>query len=762
MNPGRLLVAAVALSLIIYGGAQAQTLSEALNSQLIWTSGGDASWETTTEITRDGLGARSGPLALGQESWIETTVTGPTALVFWWRTDSYPSSSPLIFSGTGVQISGFDSVWERYSFYVPSGNQKVRWTFRQKAITSTREQRTYLDAVALADPEPVIITISPTNQIVLAGDSVSICGKAEGTAPIRYSWLKNGVLQYHSTPCLTIDSAQSSADYAMVAANATGSVTSQVATLTVIPSAPVFTQQPLSRGVPPFSTVTLTAIVKGTFPLAMQWYSNGVPVRMQAGPKLWISSVEPFHYADYWLVATNALGAATSQVARLSYSPVVAWGNNDYGQNEVPCTATNVISCVGGDLHWLALRDDGNVVGWGSDTWCCDEYYGQATVPPEATNVIGIAAGSAHSLAVREDGSVVKWGRIIFSDWQDLPAELANVASVAHGSGARHALALRWDGTVVEWGSPYFGLLPVPKQVTNIVSVAAGSYHSLALRPDGTVLSWGQNLSFESPQVVPPEATNVVAIATGWYHNLALRDDGTVAAWGRPVYGSASYTNVPLSATNIVAVACGGSQSLALRRDGRVLSWGSLGNAVPTYATNVVGLAGSQDGMVAILAHGPPRLSVPLLDRSVTSGKTAYFYSPSVGAWPLSYQWRFNGTNLEGATNAWLAVTNVQPGSTGLYSVVVTNNLGMVESRHCALTVQPDQPKIDLPSLSVSQGQFGFTAEGSPGFTWKVDTSSDLNHWTELATITNATGTMTFTTPETTGPKRFYRLRLHQ
>jgi uncharacterized protein (DUF1800 family) len=42
----------------------------------------------------------------------------------------------------------------------------------------------------------------------------------------------------------------------------------------------------------------------------------------------------------------------------------------------------------------------------------------------------------------------------------------------------------------------------------------------------------------------------------------------------------------------------------------------------------------------------------------------------------LSYQWRFNGTNLPGQTGPTLPLTNIQPATTGIYSVVVTSTTG--------------------------------------------------------------------------------------
>ena len=59
--------------------------------------------------------------------------------------------------------------------------------------------------------------------------------------------------------------------------------------------------------------------------------------------------------------------------------------------------------------------------------------------------------------------------------------------------------------------------------------------------------------------------------------------------------------------------------------------------------------------------------------QSVPAGTSASFSVTASGAAPLNYQWRFNGTDIAGATGATYTLANTQPANLGLYTVVVTS-----------------------------------------------------------------------------------------
>ena len=76
----------------------------------------------------------------------------------------------------------------------------------------------------------------------------------------------------------------------------------------------------------------------------------------------------------------------------------------------------------------------------------------------------------------------------------------------------------------------------------------------------------------------------------------------------------------------------------------------------------------------------------------VPSGGNVGFTVFKAGIAPTTYQWRFRGTNIAGATGSSLNLTNVQVSDGGNYTVVLTNSAGTVTSSNAFLDVRVPDP----------------------------------------------------------------------
>jgi hypothetical protein len=137
-----------------------------------------------------------------------------------------------------------------------------------------------------------------------------------------------------------------------------------------------------------------------------------------------------------WIITVAVAGLP---LAGHAAPEVVAWGDNNYGQTNVPDGLSNVVAIAAGDYHSLALTYDGRVVAWGFNT------SGQANVPGGLSNLVAIAAGGEHSLALTAEGRVVSWGANEYGQ-TTVPGGLSNVVAIA--AGFFHSLALLRQPTV--------------------------------------------------------------------------------------------------------------------------------------------------------------------------------------------------------------------------------------------------------------------------------------------------------------------------
>lgn len=266
---------------------------------------------------------------------------------------------------------------------------------------------------------------------------------------------------------------------------------------------------------------------------------------------------------------------------------VIAWGDNDEGEADVPVGLDSVIAIAAGWYHSVAVTGDGKVVAWGSNA------RGLLDVPTGLPGVTAVAAGQYHSLALTVAGTVAAWGGNGYGQC-DVPTGLSQVSSIA--AGCDHSLAVA-SGRVYAWGGDRYGQASPPANMPDVTAVAAGAGHSLALTQEGTVVAWGLNDFGET--VAPVGLGDVVAIAAGVNQSVAVKADGTVVAWGRPEAGL-----IPADLSDVVAISGIGTHCLALTSGGLVRAWGSndCGECdVPQVLAGVTAIAAGYGHSLAVM-----------------------------------------------------------------------------------------------------------------------------------------------------------------
>lgn len=616
------------------------------------------------------------------------------------------------------------------------------WAEVSNALGTTRSVAARLIVEGLAP----VITRQPQNEAVAEGSPAVFSVGAGGTTPLDYQWQFEGINITGATNALLELSHVVHADaghYGVVVGNAWGTVTSNPALLVVNDSPPSISAQPASQRMVLRGTVVFRVLAMGSAPLSYQWQFNGADIQGATDAQLVVRGVRPADAGTYRVVVSNWVGSVTSGDAGLSIvaSLVVAWGDNALGQTDVPAGLTNAAAVAAGYSGSLALNKDGTVTAWGNDS------YGQTDVPPGLSNIVAVASGNDHNLALGDDGTVFAWGWNAYGQ-VDVPPGLSNVIAIA--AGGYHSLALTEGGTVSAWGWNVYGQTDVPSGLSNVVAIAAGDFRNAALRNDGVVFDWG------IPSGPSPAASDAVAIAAGNCLGLALQDDGHVVGWG--------CTEVPADLTNIVAISAFDEHALALKDDGSVVAWGAdtYGQAeVPAGLTNVIGIAAGTYHSLALLGDGSPSITGHPWNTAASKGSAVTFRTLAAGSPPLSYQWRFDGVDLAGETNASLTIAQVQAAQAGYYQSVITNSFGTAVSRPAALVL------LDQVAFDLGAGAIHFTSSGLHlrliGLSGQAGVviwaSPDLTSWAPILTLDPSSGEFDFIDPSATNLyQRFYRV----
>jgi hypothetical protein len=155
----------------------------------------------------------------------------------------------------------------------------------------------------------------------------------------------------------------------------------------------------------------------------------------------------------------------------------------------------------------------------------------------------------------------------------------------------------------------------------------------------------------------------------------------------------------------------------------------SIANVQPVHdgeysvlITDAVGTIGSAVARLTVLTH--PVFTLQPTNRTVTNTPTPLnvtLNSAASSSTPVRYQWLFFGTNLPAATNASLALSNVQVSHAGPYAVVATDNYGSITSATALLTVLV-RPVITLQPVSQSAVE-----GGSATFTVAADGTAPIS-----------------------------------
>jgi hypothetical protein len=559
-------------------------------------------------------------------------------------------------------------------------------------------------------PAPAI-TQQPQSVTTRLGSNAVFTASAE-PVPVTFQWLHNGTpLPDATNRVLQLNSIELSqaGDYALLAANAVGSVTSAVATL-AIDRTPLMLQAPSPLRLPPGWTGQFAVQVRGEGPLTYEWYHDGSPVGGANEAVLVLANLSANDTGLYSVVVANAFGAVTGAPVALTLTSGVAFDlERDFSAVWNPNSAWSY-GYDSGPLILLTnqsgLTADNGVVLEG---WRYNEtepfVLRNATTSPAFLGTNELAPDTVALFC--SQSSVVGWGVVQLTLPPGGPSgfRLSVFAEPFFPDPDRYDFYFGvWANDVLVCSQGFFDWTGGSFGYTNLLS----------LKP-GDALSF-----FVGTSELLPGAVRLWATLDGWTNGLPLP----------------SVTNEPQT----IRVRQGQSASFAATVDGAPIlyyQWLHDGSAIAgetnswlvvpdvqrsdtgQYSIIVSNNGGTTTGLVAtLLLDESPIITSSPQALPVMMDCTARFDVVATGAVPLHYQWRFNGANLPGATGSTFVIPHVRTSDAGSYDVVVANDQGGATSAVARLAVVLDpvfDVRRDFSLVSNPNGVWTYGGSGNVG-----------------------------------------------
>ncbi|MCF7763615.1 MAG: immunoglobulin domain-containing protein [Verrucomicrobia bacterium] len=613
-------------------------------------------------------------------------------------------------------------------------------------ITLTAKEPAGGQAVTAFDlrvaPLPPGIVRQPADQQAVAGSEVTFSVLATGSKPLTYQWKRDNVdIPGAGNSVLLLKNVKPSeaGTYSVVVGNTLASVTSRDAVLAVVVPLRI-TSQPLSQKVLAGGNVTLAVVAEGSGQLTYQWSANGVDIPNATGANLVLNAVDPIVAGSYVVTVSSAGVSVKSQPAQLDViAPVVITGQPQPQTVAAGGAADFTVVATGSQpirYQWQFQGRD--ISGETAPTLALTNLK-----PQDSGNysvVVSNAGGSVRSGAAE---LVVAAPPVIKRQPQPKQVLAGGDASFSVTVSGTPPLAYQWslNGTAIP------GATSATLALTGVTPAQGGDYTVDVSNPGGAVTSVPATLAVNEPVVITaqPQRQTVAAGGTASFSVTATGSAPLTYQWKFRGVDMPGETNPTLTVANVNAASHAGAYRVVVSNPA-----GPVTSAVAPLTVNVG----------VNIVQQPQSLSV-------TNGSNVGFTVVATGTAPLTYQWRFNGTDIVGATSASLAVGNVQPANAGAYSVVVQNLVDAATSADAVLGViippsiqtQPVSQNVDLGAsvnfsvvasgdapLSFQWQLNGGTIAGATAATYSIPNAQPRDAGSYTVVVTNPGGSATSST----------------
>ncbi len=592
------------------------------------------------------------------------------------------------------------------------------------------------------------ISVQPISKTVCENQSYTFSVTASGAAPLTYQWYKGGVsINNANNNTYTMSSIASSDDgttYYCVVSNSCSSATSTTATLTV-QSSPSISSQTSSIDVcagsaAPFS-ITATGIPAPTY----QWYNGSGSISSATNDAYTIASSTTSNAGNYYCVATNTCGSATSNnipltvnsapsitsqpsdltkcedqsalfdlqadgTAQLTYqwykgaSPISGATNLSYlispvGTSDAAnykCIVTNTCGNATSDIVSLTVNTNVNITSQSNSQTLCEGTSPTLSVTATGTTGITYQWYDDDGAITGEVANSLNFASLDTSDEGNYYCIATNICATATSSSI--ALNVNENPTIAT--NPSSSV--VCENLSTVFNVSTNGTPPFTYQwsDDNGEIVGATNSSYLIPQVATTDAGNYTVKVSNTCGDI------TSSAAALTVKTNVSITNQSTSST----VCNGASPSFSVTASGTnpiTYQWFKNNDTIVNNATssiyNIASAASSDDAdyfvivsntcntaqsnMISLTVNESPSISTQPADATVCSGSSVQFNAAATGTSPMTYQWYDANGAISGATSSNYLISQTSTSDAGSYYAIVTNSCDNATTNNAALTV---------------------------------------------------------------------------
>lgn len=585
---------------------------------------------------------------------LSVTATGDPTPTYQWYKDS-----TIMIGHTNIQLN------------ISAAAASDQGDYYCKATNICGEDSTNISSV-IVNEEPAITSQSSSSS-VCENQSITLSVTASGAQPLTYQWYKNNnAITGATNNTYTISSISTSdaATYKCRATNSCGYDESSGIVLTV-KAAPSISSQTGTVNVCSNSAAPFSITATGSTPLTYQWYNSSGSIGTATNNTYTISAASTSDAGNYYCIATNSCGSATSNAIPLmvNSAPSVTVQPQSLVKCESQSAIFNIQSSGSSPITYQWYKGGVSISGATSSSHLISPVSTSdaANYYCKATNSCGTATSTSAALTVNTGVSIT-----------------SQSSSQTICDGASPNFQINVSGTTpiaYQWYNDQGSISGATSSSISITSADtsdAGNYYCVAINncssstSSNILLTVNESPAVENQPVSKTVCENLSAVynvtASGtaplsyqWYDNNGIISGATSSSYIIPQVSSADAGTYYVKVTN----SCGNINS----------------NTANLTVKNNVGIT-SQSSSTTVCEGASPSFSIT-----------------ATGSSPISYQWYKDNSLISGSTNNTLSLTSVDSSDAGSYYVMATNSCNSAQSNGISLTVN-ESPSILFQPVS--------------------------------------------------------------